>query len=132
MQRFHATCVALNGRGILITGPSGCGKSDLALRLITLGAELVADDQVEVTAAPPRLIARCPATIRGLIEARHVGLLKVPTIEAAELALILEPGTAERLPDPQTRELMEISLPLLVLPYLEASAAAKVKLFLEQ
>ena len=29
----HATCLALEGRGLLLRGPSGSGKSDLALRL---------------------------------------------------------------------------------------------------
>ncbi|MXX22636.1 MAG: aldolase, partial [Rhodospirillales bacterium] len=28
------TCVAVDGRGVLLRGPSGAGKSDLALRLI--------------------------------------------------------------------------------------------------
>ena len=48
-ETLHATCLSVQGRGILLCGPSGCGKSDLALRLITtLDARLVADDQVTV------------------------------------------------------------------------------------
>ena len=45
---LHATCVALEGRAVLLRGPSGSGKSDLALRLIDAGALLVADDLVGV------------------------------------------------------------------------------------
>lgn len=132
MQRFHATCVAVNGKGILITGPSGSGKSDLALRLLAEGARLIADDQVEVTAESAVLIARAPAAIKGLIEARYIGLLKAPTTDSAVLQLVLEPGTPERLPEAQTHHLLGVELPLLVLPYLEASTPAKIKLFLEQ
>ena len=63
---LHGSCVALAAppgvlpRGVLILGPSGAGKSTLALRLMALGATLVADDRVEVSAAPEGagLIAR--------------------------------------------------------------------------
>ena len=40
----HATCVVVEGVGLLLRGPSGSGKSDLALRLIELGWRLVADE----------------------------------------------------------------------------------------
>ncbi|MBM3488544.1 MAG: hypothetical protein FJX67_18250, partial [Alphaproteobacteria bacterium] len=49
--RLHATCIAVDGIGVLVRGASGAGKSDLALRLIDAGARLVADDQVLVEAA---------------------------------------------------------------------------------
>ena len=45
---LHGSCVAVEGRGVLIVGPSGAGKSSLALALMALGAELVADDRTEV------------------------------------------------------------------------------------
>lgn len=96
MERHHATCVAINRKGILIMGPSGSGKSDLALRLIERGAVLVADDQVELQAEKGDLIAKAPAAIKGLIEARYIGPLKAPVLEACPLALVLEPGTPER------------------------------------
>lgn len=132
MQHLHATCVAWNGKGILITGPSGSGKSDLALRLIALGAVLVADDQVELGVQQGQLVARCPASIRGLIEARYIGPLKSRSQDEVVIAVVLEPGTPERLPEPATRSLLGITLPLLILPYLEAGTAAKLKLYLEQ
>lgn len=132
MERRHATCVAINRKGILIMGPSGSGKSDLALRLIERGAVLVADDQVELTAEKGDLIARSPQTIKGLIEARYIGPLRTPVLEACPIAVILEPGTPERMPDLQTRTLLGIELPLLILPYLEGSTTAKIRLFLEQ
>ena len=38
----------LDGKAILIKGESGSGKSSLALKLISLGANLIADDQTAV------------------------------------------------------------------------------------
>ena len=49
MVTVHATCIAIDGHGILLRGPAGSGKSDLALRAIDRGARLVADDQVVLT-----------------------------------------------------------------------------------
>ena len=45
---LHASCVSINGNGVLICGSSGSGKSSLAINLIALGAELVADDRTIV------------------------------------------------------------------------------------
>lgn len=97
---MHASCVAVDGRGLLILGPSGAGKSALALRLISLGATLVADDRTELTADSGQLIARCPAQIRGLIEARGVGLLTAPSTEPVPITLIVDLSQQEtdRLP----------------------------------
>ena len=46
---LHATCIAWQGRGVLIRGPSGSGKSALALGLMAHGAVLVADDRVKLS-----------------------------------------------------------------------------------
>ena len=45
---MHATCVDINGSGVLIVGCSGSGKSSLAINLLALGSTLVADDQCEL------------------------------------------------------------------------------------
>jgi HPr kinase/phosphorylase len=99
-QILHATCVAVDGRGLLILGPSGSGKSALGLRLISLGARLVADDRTEITVTDGRLVASSPASIAGIIEARGVGILHAPTIEAAEVVLVADLSQIEvqRLP----------------------------------
>ena len=96
----HGTCVAVDGRGLLILGPSGAGKSALALRLLSLEAVLVADDRTELLVENDRLIARCPAPLRGLIEARGLGILHAPTVEMAAIALVVDLGQTEeqRLP----------------------------------
>jgi HPr kinase/phosphorylase len=96
----HGTCVAIDGRGLLILGPSGAGKSTLALRLLSLGAVLVADDRTELSVEAGRLVARCPPALRGLIEARGLGILRAPIVEQAEVALVVDLGQTEdqRLP----------------------------------
>jgi HPr kinase/phosphorylase len=97
---LHATCVAAGGRGLLILGASGAGKSALALQLIALGADLVADDRTEVWADAGQLIARSPGPIRGQIEARGVGILRAPPLAEAPVALVADLGRDEdeRLP----------------------------------
>ena len=62
---------------MLLRGPSGAGKSDLALRLIEAGARLIADDQTELAREGKTVIARAPARIAGLIEARGLGIVKL-------------------------------------------------------
>ena len=97
---IHASCVAWAGRGLLIIGPSGSGKSALALHLMAYGADLVADDQTELTREGARLIARCPATLHGLIEARGLGILHSPAVPRAEVSLVADLSQPEpdRLP----------------------------------
>lgn len=97
---LHASCVALDGRGLLILGPSGSGKSALALHLMALGARLVADDRCQVTRDGGSLVASCPPNLSGLIEARGLGLLRADPLPSARLALALDLGQTEtdRLP----------------------------------
>ena len=112
---LHATCVAAHGRALLIIGPSGSGKSALALRMIAYGARLVSDDQTALTPGPEGLIAHCPSpAIRGLIEARGLGLLRADPLDAARVALVVDLAQDEdhRLPPPRTITLVGHELPL--------------------
>ena len=61
---LHASCVAVKGRALLITGPSGTGKSALALQMMALGADLVADDQTLLQPRAGKLIATAPPAAR--------------------------------------------------------------------
>ena len=109
----HATCVALNGRGLLITGASGSGKSALALALMGLGADLVSDDRVQLARRGGRLLADAPPAIRGLIEARGMGLLVArPAGPTPVVAVVdLEREETERLPPPRETLLLGVALP---------------------
>ena len=115
-QIFHASCVAWQGHGALILGQSGAGKSALALQLMALGADLVSDDRTELLAEADALTARAPATIQGLIEARGVGLMRVPFVPKAEIALVIELDQPEpnRLPPQREITLLGISRPLVL------------------
>jgi HPr kinase/phosphorylase len=102
---LHATCVAVDGKGLLILGPSGSGKSSLALQMMGLGARLVADDRVELDRRGDSLFATCPASLRGLIEARGLGILRADPLPEAQVILIADlarPPDA-RMPPPASK-----------------------------
>lgn len=127
----HGACVMVAGVGVLLRGPSGRGKSDLALRLIDEGAALVADDQVTLARDGDAVVASAPQALAGLLEARGVGLMRLPAAEAVRLALVVDLVAApevERLPDPDTAVVLNVALPRIALAPFEASAAAKLRL----
>ena len=102
MEQVHATCVDIDGTGVLIRGPSGSGKSDLALRLIDAGARLVADDRTVLTLDGDRVMVTSPPEIDGLFEVRGQGVIRLPCIEGAVLGLVVDlvgPEEVERLPE---------------------------------
>jgi len=122
----HATTVARQGRAVLIRGASGSGKSALGLELMALGAGLVADDRTELSRDGGRVVARCPPAIRGLIEARGVGILRAGAVESAVVELIadLDAIETERLPTWQGEELLGVTVPCLRRPLNGHFAAA--------
>lgn len=121
---------------MLLRGPSGAGKSDLALRLIDSGARLVADDQTELVRRGKAVIARSPARIAGLIEARGVGIAKLAgdqLVAQAPVSLLVDlasPEHIERLPESMRERVLGVDLPVLALAPFEASAPAKLRLAL--
>lgn len=115
-QVVHASAVSVEGRGLLILGASGTGKSTLALRMIGLGARLVADDQTLLHAENGVLWARCPPPLSGLIEARGLGLLNAPNVPSARVELVVDLDLAEtdRLPPMRKKELAGVTLSLVL------------------
>jgi len=113
---LHASCVALNGRGLLISGASGSGKSGLALTLMALGAGLVADDRVQLGARGGAVIASAPAAISGLIEARGLGLLHAEPVGPVPVFALLDLDCPEtlRLPHPRHTRLLGRPVTLLL------------------
>jgi HPr kinase/phosphorylase len=97
---IHASCVALGDKGVLLLGASGAGKSDLTLRLIDQGAKLVSDDRTILFLAKGALHARAPASIKGLLEVRGLGIVKLPVRAKVKIALVVKLGReGARLPE---------------------------------
>ena len=125
-RRLHGSCISRDGQAILLLGPPGCGKSDLALRLLSRGFELVADDQVDLADG----VASCPGALAGLLEVRGVGIVRLPFRAEARLALVVElDGNGDRLPVPTSDP--AFGVPVLHLDAASASAADKLTLALD-
>jgi HPr kinase/phosphorylase len=106
---LHATCVAHGHSAVLILGASGAGKSALALDLLSRGCVLVSDDRTRIALTDGDLTATVPGEAgQGLIEARGIGILRVPFTARAHprLAVDLDAKPTARLPDRATVTLL--------------------------
>ncbi|CUH49520.1 HPr kinase/phosphorylase [Ruegeria atlantica] len=112
---LHASCVAVGGRGLLIVGASGAGKSELVLQMMALGAELVGDDRVALRNNGGEVTADAAQNIRGVIEARGIGLLRAPPVGPVGLRYVVDMDQREevRLPDPISIRALGQTVPLL-------------------
>ena len=132
-ETVHATCVAIDGRGVLLRGASGAGKSDLALRLIDRGAVLVADDRVCLAVRGGAVHASPPPALEGMLEVRGLGIVRLPFLEEAPVALLADlapvAGIA-RLPEPARATLLGRPVACVPLDPAAASAAARIRLAL--
>ena len=139
---LHATCVTVNGEGVLLVGPSGSGKSDLALRLLDesrnggAAAGLVADDQVLLRREGDVLLASPPEALAGLLEVRGLGIVPVAHASVARVRLVAElkpMAEIERLPEPQTKviRLLGIEVAKVEIDPRPASATARLRVALE-
>jgi len=136
-MQIHGSCASRDGDGVLLIGPSGAGKSDLVLRLLARGFDLVADDRVDIADG----VARPVPPLEGLLEIRGIGIVHLPFVAAAELALVVEltPAAEQapevlgiaspRLPWPERHELLD--LPVVRLDASAASAPERVILALD-
>jgi len=133
-ETLHASTVASSGRAVLITGPSGSGKSDLALRLLDRGFTLVSDDQTIVKRSGDRLVATAPATIAGKLEIRGIGIVEMERVDEVPVALLVElTSDIQRLPDDsRSRPFLGVSIPLISIDAMTASAPSKVALALDR
>ena len=128
-EMLHASTVAIDGQAVLITGVSGSGKSDLALRLIDRGAKLVSDDYTLLTRVGAVLIASSPATIKGKLEVRGIGIIDCDTLDAAPAALIVRIDEVPlRMPEDDVQNIIGVAIPVVALIPFEASAPIKVEL----
>ena len=131
MIKVHATCIEVGGTAVLLRGAPGSGKSDLALRLIGGGARLIADDYTEVEENNGCLMVKAPGTIAGMMEVRGLGLIAMECASQSTLGLVIDlvPGhEVERLPDPETCEILGVTLPLFKFTAFEESTIIKIRL----
>jgi len=127
----HGSLVNVYGYGILIEGDSGIGKSECAMGLIRRGHRLVADDVVEIRRhSEGVLVGKSAKFIQNYMEVRGLGIIDVINIfgvqsvlEKSNIDMVIKfeewnPDiTYERLGlDTQSIEILNISLPYLVLP----------------
>ena len=133
-ETMHASCVAVDGKAVLICGPSGAGKSDLALRLIDRGFTLVSDDQTMIRKSGDHLLATAPPTIAGKLEIRGIGIVDMETVQDVPVALVVElTSDIRRLPDDaRERSILGTSVPLISVDAMTASAPSKVALALDR
>jgi HPr kinase/phosphorylase len=125
-MQIHGSCASRSGDGVLLIGPAGAGKSDLLLRLLARGFDLVADDRVEVAEG----VARPVESLAGLLEVQGLGIVRLPHVTAARLALVVDLGEpAERMPSPARHEALH--LPMTRLDARLASAPERVALALD-
>ncbi|MCF3973640.1 HPr kinase/phosphorylase [Paracoccus salsus] len=134
MTQIHASTIALAGRGLLILGPAGAGKSSLALQMIAVGAELVADDRTDLRREGDGVVGSCPEPLRGRIEARGVGILRCAAHGPVRLAAVVDLGRSEdaRLPQSRSYDLLGLALPLVLGPYRPHLYAALRQLLLTE
>jgi serine kinase of HPr protein (carbohydrate metabolism regulator) len=125
---IHATCVAVGRAGVLLLGPPGAGKSGIALQLMDCGATLVADDRAILFVKNGALHAKPPATIRGLIEIRGVGIVKMPVRASVKLVLAVRLGRERtRLPRPAFYRALNTGVPQITLDARFASTPARIR-----
>ena len=133
---MHASCAAIDRRAVLIFGSSGSGKSGLTLRLMAYGGTLVSDDRTVIEMRQGWPVARAPERLRGLIEARGVGILSAQHAAPTRIHLVVDMDQleTERVPPPRTTVLLGQSLPVIhktesqdfaaaILQYLKAGRA---------
>lgn len=119
----------------MLLGESGSGKSDLALRLIDRGAQLVSDDQVRLYRRDNAAFASSPDTIKGLLELRGIGIIKLPYKEDMPLSLVVRltgRQDIERLPEQEFYDCLGIRIPLIRLYPFDISSPIKIEMMLSE
>ncbi len=112
---LHASAVSCAGRAVVFTGQSGSGKSSMTLEMMALGGVLVSDDRTVMSLEQGQVYASAPDAIKGLIEARGVGILSAQSVGSVAVSLVVDMSMLEtaRLPPERETIILAQSLPLL-------------------
>lgn len=119
---IHATCIVIDGHGVLIRGRSGAGKTSLALALLAEAdkrgflARLVADDRVYVSSDEGNVLAQTPLPIAGLIERRGQGVFPIAYVPEAIVELLVDVREADTDELQGSETVCGVELPLLMIP----------------
>lgn len=133
-ETVHATAIAIEGHGVLLTGSSDAGKSDLALRLIDRGATLVSDDQTELRVENDTILLNPPDNIAGKIEIRALGIISVDHVKNIPLRMKVRlVDKPDRYPMDRQSEVIEgIRIACVSINAFEHSAPVKVEIALKR
>ncbi|MEO0440227.1 MAG: HPr kinase/phosphatase C-terminal domain-containing protein [Pseudomonadota bacterium] len=133
-KTVHATAIAINGHGVLLSGSTGTGKSDLALRLIDRGAVLISDDQTELHANAETILLQAPPNIAGKLEVRSLGIIMTNHVSGVPLRLKVQLiDQPERYPmDRQFETINGVRISSMAINAFEHSAPLKVEIALAQ
>ncbi|MEO1748883.1 MAG: hypothetical protein AAFR27_09760 [Pseudomonadota bacterium] len=134
---IHATCIGLDGQGVLITGGSGAGKTQTGLAIYrrAMSAQVycgfISDDQtlLQADGDPPKLTATCPANIYGKLEVFGHGIIEDPSvfIERAVVTLVANLVVSEevaRMAPDDWQKMHGVDLPQMRLPREKPELAA--------
>jgi HPr kinase/phosphorylase len=139
---LHATCISLNGTGVLIRGGSGSGKSSLALQLLetagtgltgeVIKVDLVSDDQTELVVQNGKVYASPPHAIAGLLEIRGQMITRLDFVRDVHVVLVVDLKSAnriERLPEASdmVAEILGVPLACVAIDAEHPSAAARLR-----
>lgn len=131
LTTMHGVLVEVHGVGVLITGASGIGKSETAIELIQRGANLIADDMVDISCYHGRtLVGTAPEMLRYYMEVRGIGIIDVSTLygaksvkQAVEIDMVIRlENWNERTPydrlglDEETIDILGVQVPLVTVP----------------
>jgi HPr kinase/phosphorylase len=131
---LHGSAFSYNGFGCLLLGPSGSGKSRLTVDAISLGAKLVADDQVKLELMMGLVAATAVPELSGIVELRGMALLKmndIATKNVIHLVVELDPAADARLAELQKREYLGVAVPYLRLPSVPKTSVSMLLLYLK-
>lgn len=135
-MRLHATAIAINGQGVLLTGAAQSGKTSLAIELMQQGAKLIGDDRLTLFSMNGQLYARSVTPDTPLIELAGVGIVQVPAAQVATSAPIRFEVRLQEVPPPRYPDVLEearyeeIVITRIYQQGRDASVAAKIMLLM--